>query len=69
MSSFLSRLAEESLTAIVVGNEDVYTKPLVLLALAKVGDYWERIGVITVRSKQVLDVHGGCCRKATFLIW
>ncbi|KAI8723103.1 NACHT domain-containing protein [Fusarium sp. LHS14.1] len=67
-ASFLHRLAEERLRAVVVGHSGGYNLPLILLALAKVGDYWERIGVINLASQPELDVHGGVCTRQTFLI-
>ncbi|KAJ4309251.1 hypothetical protein N0V84_011613 [Fusarium piperis] len=67
-AGFQRQLVEERLTAIAIGNDDDDDDPLVLLAVAKVGDYWERIGVIKVESKHVLDVHGEGCRKQAFRI-
>ncbi|RSL74450.1 hypothetical protein CEP53_000294 [Fusarium sp. AF-6] len=65
---FQRRLAEEHVAAIAIGNEDHPRKALVLLAVAKVGEYWERIGVIKVENMYVLDIHGEGYRKQTFLI-
>ncbi|KAI8689562.1 NACHT domain-containing protein [Fusarium sp. Ph1] len=67
-TSFQCRLAEEGLTAIVIGNGTAIGKSSILLAVVNVGDYWERIGVIKVKGEHVLDVRGGGCRKQTFLI-
>ncbi|RSM07160.1 hypothetical protein CDV31_008712 [Fusarium ambrosium] len=65
---FQRRLAEEHVAAIAIGNEDHPRRALVLLAVAKVGEYWERIGVIKVENMHVLDIHGEGYRKQTFLI-
>ncbi|KAF5007194.1 hypothetical protein FDECE_6456 [Fusarium decemcellulare] len=67
-TDFRRRLAEERFTAIVIGNDQSYGNPLILLIVEEVGEYWERIGVIRVEDEQALDTEGGGCRKQTFIL-
>lgn len=67
-AEFRRRLADERVTAVAIGNDSDYYRSLLLLAIVKKGDYWERIGVIRTEDTRVMDVHGGGFRKQTFLI-